>query len=135
MTQGSKPSIRVVSAEIQRGGRYLITQRAAKAVLPLLWEFPGGRVHEHENDAAALVRACRTRIGVAVDVGDLLLEVVHDYRDYVVTLAVYRCSLGERDPWAEGVAALAWVTPTEFENYPFPGADQKTIEKLLRADG
>ncbi len=134
MGHAAKPTIRVVSAEIQRGGRYLITQRAAKAVLPLLWEFPGGRVHDHEDDRTALVRACRTRIGVEVDVGRKLLEVVHNYRDYDVMLAVYRCDLGDREPWAEGVAALSWVMPDEFENYPFPGADQKTIEKLLRAD-
>lgn len=131
MSGVSKPSIRVVSAEIQKKGRYLITQRKARAVLPLLWEFPGGRVHEHETDAEALVRACRTRIGVRVDVGELLLETTHDYRDYTVTLVVYRCHMGDREAWAEGVAALAWVTPEEFENYPFPGADQRTLEKLL----
>jgi 8-oxo-dGTP diphosphatase len=129
-----KPAIRVVSAEIQRDGQYLITQRAAKAVLPLLWEFPGGRVREHEDDAAALRRACRTRIGIEPDVKQMLLEVVHHYRDYTVTLAVYRCDLAGKEPWAEGVAALAWVTPEDFENYPFPGADQKTIEKLVKGD-
>ena len=31
---------RVVSAEISRDGKYLISQRSMKAVLPLLWEFP-----------------------------------------------------------------------------------------------
>ena len=49
-------TIRVVSAVIERGGRYLITQRRATAVLPLLWEFPGGRVEPAETDAAALER-------------------------------------------------------------------------------
>lgn len=134
MPQDDKPSIRVVSAEIQREGRYLITQRSAKAVLPLLWEFPGGRVHDHEDDATALKRACRTRIGIDVEVRDLQLEVVHEYEDYTVTLAVYRCALKGQEPWAEGVAALAWVAPDDFENYPFPGADQKTIEKLLHSE-
>lgn len=133
MTEGSKPTIRVVAAQIQREGRYLITQRMAKAVLPLLWEFPGGRVHDHEDDAGALKRALRTRIGVGADVGERLMEEAHEYRDYVVVLVVYRCDLGEREPWAEGVAALAWVRPEEFEDYPFPGADQRTIEKLLHS--
>jgi 8-oxo-dGTP diphosphatase len=134
MSDGDKPVIRVVTAEIQRDGRYLITQRPAKAVLPLLWEFPGGRVHDHEDDATALRRACRTRIGVDVEVKDLLMEMVHQYPEYVVTLAVYRCEVGALEPWAEGVAAIAWVAPDDFENYPFPGADQRTIEKLLASD-
>ena len=37
-------SIRVVASVVERDGNYLITQRRPEAVLPLLWEFPGGRV-------------------------------------------------------------------------------------------
>jgi 8-oxo-dGTP diphosphatase len=127
-----RKSIRVVSAEIQRAGRYLITQRSAKAVLPMLWEFPGGRVRDGETDEQALVRAVRDRVGVQVDVGKRLLEVVHDYDAYSVTLLVYRCALGHGEPWAENVAALAWVAAEDFADYPFPGADQKTVDALLK---
>ena len=59
---GQTPTIRVVSAEIAVEGRYLITQRSAHAVLPGLWEFPGGRVREGESDAQALVRAVSGRL-------------------------------------------------------------------------
>jgi len=38
--------IRVVAAMIEKDGKYLITQRRPTATLPLLWEFPGGRVEE-----------------------------------------------------------------------------------------
>ena len=41
--------IRVVTAEIRRDGTYLITQRLPSSILPLLWEFPGGRVREGER--------------------------------------------------------------------------------------
>lgn len=130
-----RPSIRVVSAEIQRDHRYLITQRSPKAVLPLLWEFPGGRVREGEDDAEALRRAVRDRIGVTVDVGRRLLEVTHDYDTYSVALLVYRCGLGGQEPWPENVAAIAWVSAEDFADYPFPGADQRTVELLLKSDG
>jgi 8-oxo-dGTP diphosphatase len=126
------PAIRVVSAEIQRGGRYLITQRSPRAVLPMLWEFPGGRVRDGESDDDALARTVRDRVGVQVEVGRRLLEVTHDYDSYSVTLAVYRCNLGDQDPWPENVAALAWVAPEDFADYPFPGADQRTVDLLLR---
>ena len=126
------PTVRVVTAEIQREGRYLINQRKASAVLPLLWEFPGGRVHEGESDVDALQRAVRERIGVDIVVGDRLLETVHEYDDWRVTLLVYSCALGESEPFANNVAALAWVSADEFEDYTFPGADQATIETLLR---
>lgn len=127
------PTIRVVSAEIQRDQRWLICQRSARAVLPMLWEFPGGRVREGETDAEALARCVRGRVGVTPTVGGRLLEVGHDYPDYCVVLAVYRCTIAERDePWAENVAAVAWVAADELSDYPFPGADQRTVELLLR---
>lgn len=127
-----RPTLRVVSAEVQRDGRYLITQRSAKAVLPLLWEFPGGRVREDETDAESLIRAVRYRVGVVVDVGERVLEVRHDYPDYSIVLAVYRCRLSGGEPFAQAVNALAWVAPDEFGDYPFPNADQKTVDQLLR---
>ena len=129
-----RPTIRVVSAEIERDGRWLIVQRSARAVLPMLWEFPGGRVREGETDPEALERSVRERIGVEVTVGGRILEIEHAYDAWSVLLAVYRCKLAPgADPWAENVAALAWVLPEDLADYPFPGADQKTVELLLRA--
>ncbi len=125
-------TLRVVSAEIRRGEEWLLVQRSAHAVLPLLWEFPGGRVREGETDRDALMRAVRFRIGVAPAVGERVLEVRHEYADYEVVLAVYRCELGADEPVARSVQALAWVAPDDFEDYPFPPADQKTVDALLK---
>lgn len=124
-------AIRVVSAEIEREGRFLITRRPAHAVLPNLWEFPGGRVREGERDQEALLRALSARIGCEVDVGELLLEVRHAYDGYDLILAVYRCDAAGREPVCGTVAALAWVPPDELGDYEFPGADQHTVAALL----
>ena len=72
-------TIRVVAAVIERGGDYLITQRRASAVLPLLWEFPGGRVEDGETDADALRREVKHRLGVEVQPGQLISFVSHPY--------------------------------------------------------
>jgi 8-oxo-dGTP diphosphatase len=56
--------IRVVAGVIGRDGSYLITQRRPGAVLPLLWEFPGGRVERSETDTEALQREVKHRLGV-----------------------------------------------------------------------
>ena len=123
-------TIRVVSAEVTRDGCYLLTQRLSTAVLPGLWEFPGGRVRDGEADTEALDRALRDRLGVGATIGECVLEVQHDYDGWSVVMAVYRCEL-HTAPTARRVAALAWVPPDEFGSYPFPGADQKTVEALL----
>ena len=128
----AKEVIRVVAAVIERDGRYLITQRNASAVLPLLWEFPGGRVEHGESDQEALAREVRGRIGTEVVVGGKLGEHVHDYASYEVHLTMYSCSLAPgATPYPAMVNDLRWVTSREFLDYDFPPADEKTMNKLL----
>ena len=127
----TKPHIRVVAAEIERDGRFLITQRRPHATMPLLWEFPGGRVETDETDAAALAREVFDRLGISVEVGEQILLVSHEYADYAIDLAVYRATgAGEVRPLK--VHDFRWVLPEEFDQYEFPGADANTVEQLLR---
>jgi 8-oxo-dGTP diphosphatase len=128
----TKEVIRVVAAVIEHDGRYLITQRNANAVLPMLWEFPGGRVEPDESETTALSREVRLRIGVDVIVGAKLGEHLHDYTTYQVQLTMYKCQLqAEARPYPAAVADLRWVTSREFLDYDFPPADEKTMSKLL----
>ena len=130
-TTSSLRTIRVVAAVIEHEGRYLITQRRPTAVLPLLWEFPGGRVEESETDAAALKREVRHRLAVEIEVGQLISFVSHPYERYVVDLYLYECGIqsGELEPLA--VNAFKWVTSAEFDQYPFTPADEASMNKLL----
>ena len=125
-----QPRIRVVTAEIEQKGAFLITQRRAEAALPLLWEFPGGRVHEGESDTDALKRCLQDRLGVGTVISHKVLEVSQEYSSYRLDMIVYRCGLtGEPQPVR--VKDIAWVHPGEFDLYEFPKADQQTIELLL----
>lgn len=127
-----KPHIRVVAAEISRDGRYLITQRRPEATLPLLWEFPGGRVEDGESDAEALRRELLGRLGITAEIGEQLLLVSHEYESYTIELAVFRATT--LDEVVEGrVHDHRWVLPEEFDQYEFPGADAQTVELLLEA--
>ena len=126
------PHLRVVAAVIARNDRYLITQRRPTAVLPDLWEFPGGRVEENESDVEALKREVRERVGVEVEVGNCIGRRTHDYDGYSVDLALYQATLAPgAEPRAVRVADCRWVTSGEFEKYRFPAADQATMDLLL----
>jgi 8-oxo-dGTP diphosphatase len=124
-------TIRVVAAVIDDGGRYLITQRRPTAVLPLLWEFPGGRVEESETDATALEREVRHRLGVAIQVGQLISFVSHPYERYTVDLYLYDCRITEGEPKPLAVHDFKWVKSSEFDKYPFTPADEASMNKLL----
>jgi 8-oxo-dGTP diphosphatase len=124
-------TIRVVAAVLEKEGRYLITQRRATAVLPLMWEFPGGRVEDNETDAQALKREVRHRLGAEIDVGKLISFVSHPYEHYVVDLFLYECTLRSGTLEARMVNGFKWVTSAEFDQYPFTPADEASMNKLL----
>jgi 8-oxo-dGTP diphosphatase len=124
-------TIRVVAAVVERDGKYLITQRRASAVLPLLWEFPGGRVEEGETDAQALRREVLHRLGVEVDCRELISFVSHPYDHYVVDLFLYECALLGADLRPLAVTDYRWVASSDFDQYTFTPADEASMSKLL----
>ena len=128
---GARRTIRVVAAVLEKDGKYLITQRRASAVLPLMWEFPGGRVEEGETDALALKREVLHRLGASVEVGKLISFVSHPYEGYVVDLFLYECSLtgGRLEP--ANVHRFDWVSSADFDKYPFTPADEASMNQLL----
>jgi 8-oxo-dGTP diphosphatase len=128
------PCIRVVAAMLEKDGCYLITQRRPGASLPLLWEFPGGRVENGESDAQALTREISEELGLEIEVGERAVQVHHVYSAYEIDFAVYRCTVkqgsvphGRVDdhPWHR------WVKPQDLDKYQFPPADEKTLAQLL----
>jgi 8-oxo-dGTP diphosphatase len=125
------PTIRVVAAVIEQDGNYLITQRRPTAVLPLMWEFPGGRVEPGEADSAALEREVKHRLGVHVETGQLISFVSHPYDRYVVDLYLYECRITQGRPTMANVNAFQWVPSADFDQYPFTPADELSMNKLL----
>jgi len=124
-------TIRVVAAVVERGGRYLITQRRPNAVLPGLWEFPGGRVETGESDADALRCEMRECLDADVEVGQLISFVSHRYEHYTVDLHLYECRLVSEELVPQAVHQYRWVTSAEFDQYEFTPADEASMNKLL----
>ncbi len=132
----TRRQIRVVGAMLEREpGRYLITQRSKNASLPLLWEFPGGRVQEGETDEGALVRELKERLELEVVVAAQAMATHHIYPAYEVDFRVFFCRLeGAAEPSHGKVNDHRWVTLEEMGSYKFPDADARTLEKLLDLD-
>lgn len=117
-------------------GRYLITQRSTASSLPLLWEFPGGRAHDGEDDRAALARELKERLELDVVVGEQAMATHHEYEHYDVDFRVFPCRLKDAgQPVShQRVNDHRWVTLAETSEYQFPDADQRTLSKLLEVD-
>ena len=117
-------------------GRYLITQRSKTASLPLLWEFPGGRVNDGEAEVDALRRELHERLGLDVTVGELAMATHHDYETYAVDFRVFHCQLAKagQEPHHQRVNDHRWVALDEMGEFKFPDADARTLARLLDLD-
>lgn len=133
----SRRQIRVVGAMLEKEpGRYLITQRQKTASLPLLWEFPGGRVHEGEGDEDALKRELKERLGLDVIVDEAAGSTHHEYPTYDLDFRVFHCRLTSPSQTVSHakVNDHRWVALEEMSQFKFPDADARTLAKLLDLD-
>lgn len=110
----------------------LITQRPAQAHLGGLWEFPGGKREEGESFEQCLRRELVEELGIEVTAGELLEDLTYNYPQKTVRLKFFRCSLKQGEPRAVGCADLRWVTREQLNNYTFPPADARLLDRLSR---
>ncbi len=125
-------STAVVAALIWKGSRFLICQRPAHKARGLLWEFPGGKVEPGETPEAALVRECREELDVTVSVGDVFMDVIHEYPDLTVRLTLYHAAIARGVPKLLEHHDLRWITPAEIPQFDFCPADVEILERITR---
>lgn len=121
--------IPVVCAVIERNGYVLVAQRPANKLMPLKWEFPGGKVEPGEDPAAAIVREIREELGCAIQITRVLPPFIHDYKTVVIEMIPFGCRLapGSPEPHAHEHVALAWVSPTDLPGYDLAAADWPVV--------
>jgi len=132
MTRASKP-IDVAAGLVFRDGRLLITRRAAKAHLGGLWEFPGGKREPGETFVRCLRRELREELGIEVEVGYVVSDLVHHYPERSVRLKFLQCRWIRHEPRPILCDELAWITAAQLGDYAFPAADKRLLAKLRRS--
>jgi 8-oxo-dGTP diphosphatase len=70
---------RVVAALIFQNEKILVCQRTRHQVMPLKWEFPGGKIEEGEQPRDALHRELEEELGIDAVIGDEASRIVHTY--------------------------------------------------------
>ena len=128
--KGREQMTEVVAALIWDGDRFLACQRPANKARGLLWEFVGGKVEPGETGIQALIRECREELDVTVRVGDIFMEVTHEYPDLTIHLTLYNAVIAEGDPKKLEHNDLRWITPAQIDEYAFCPADEVILERL-----
>jgi len=125
----------VVAALIWQGEQFMICQRPAHKARGLLWEFVGGKVEPGETREQALIRECREELAVTVAVGDVFMEVVHEYPDLTVHLTLFNAVIVEGVPQMLEHNDIRWITPCEIPMFDFCPADVEILAEIRKKAG
>jgi 8-oxo-dGTP diphosphatase len=120
----------VVAALVWDNEKFMICQRPANKARPLLWEFVGGKVEPGETKEQALIRECQEELAITLSVGEVFMEVVHEYPDITIRLTLFNATIAEGIPQKLEHNDIQWITPAEIPNYDFCPADKDILAKI-----
>ena len=120
----------VVAALIWKNNKFMICQRPAHKARGLLWEFVGGKVEPGETKEQALIRECREELAVTLTVGDVFMDVTHEYPDLTVHLTLFNATIAEGIPQKLEHNDIRWITPSEIPNFEFCLADVEIPKRI-----
>ena len=120
----------VVAALIWDGNRFMACQRPAHKTRGLLWEFVGGKVEPGETREEALIRECREELAVTLSVGDVFMEVTHEYPDMTVHLTLFHATIAEGIPQKLEHNDIRWITAAQIQDYDFCPADVEILKEI-----
>ena len=122
----------VVAALIWDHDKFMICQRPATKARALLWEFVGGKVESGETKEQALIRECREELAITLSVGDVFMDVIHEYPDLTVHLTLFNATIAEGEPQKLEHNDIRWITPSEIQNYEFCPADEEILKEITK---
>ena len=123
----------VVAALIWDKNKFMICQRPANKARGLLWEFVGGKVEPGETKQQALIRECREELAITLSVGEIFMDVVHEYPDLTVHLTLFYAFIAEGVPQKLEHNDIRWITVDETPQYDFCPADETILAKIKEA--
>jgi len=121
----------VVAALIIRDSKILICQRTEDQVMPLKWEFPGGKVERDEDLKDALRRELEEELGIDAVIGRKVAAIQHTYANGTsLALYFYRVDQFKREIQNRIFRDVRWIDRQELPTYDFLEADVKLVRDI-----
>ena len=115
----------IAIAVVEWQDQFLVGRRTAGKPLAGFWEFPGGRVEQHESPADAAVRECFEETGLDVSVVRPYPVVDYQYEHGPVRLFFFACRL--QDPRRAPKSPFRWVARRDLSQLEFPPANRNVL--------
>jgi 8-oxo-dGTP diphosphatase len=125
---------RVVAAIILKDGKILVCQRTRHQVMPLKWEFPGGKIETGEQPRDALRRELDEELGIDATVGEEVARIQHNYKGGgSVELRFYVVKQYSGEIENRIFQDVQWADRKTLPEYDFLESDLQLVKDL--ADG
>jgi 8-oxo-dGTP diphosphatase len=125
------PMKRVVAALIVKDGKILICQRTRHQVMPLKWEFPGGKIEPGEQPRDALRRELEEELGIDALIGEEVARIRHNYSGGgAVELRFYAVHQYTGELENRIFRDVQWAERKELPTYDFLEADLGLVKDL-----
>ena len=108
----------------------MICQRPAHKARGLLWEFVGGKVEQGETKEKALIRECKEELDILISVGDVFMDIIHEYPDLTVHLTLFNATITDGEPQKLEHNDIKWIAPSEILNFEFCPADKEILARI-----
>jgi len=115
-----------------REGYVFIQRRPDNGLLGGLWEFPGGKKEGQESLEETCRREMKEELGAVVDIQSHFHTLSHAYTHFRITLTAFTCSIRRGTPVSTRNLATRWVPIEALDEFAFPRANRRLIEKLQR---
>lgn len=119
----------VVAAIIEHNHKILIARRKPEKKFGGLWEFPGGKIEQHEEPEVALARELTEELGINAKIGKFIGRVT--LPENKIAMSAYEVKYFSGEITLLDHSECKWVKHNELSNYEYAPADIPLIEKYL----
>jgi len=131
LTKKKTPEYNVVTGVVWKNDKFLIMLRDNKKHLGGLWEFPGGKIKNGENQIEALGREIKEECGLDVNIENKIGSFKHVYSHFSINMTSFHCKIknGSR---LKTQQSHNWIDPSQINDFVFPKANHKIFSLMLK---
>jgi len=124
------PHYTVCAAVIIKAGQVLLKQREQQGMLGGLWEYPGGKIENSDQDLTdCLRRELEQKTGLKIAVGEKIGLFPHSYTHFKISLHSFYCDTNKALP-AVLPRNFTWVPLEDLKDHPM-GKVARQITDLI----
>lgn len=123
--------IKVACAIIERDGKILAAQRSEKMILPLKWEFPGGKVNEGEKAEECIVREIKEELDINIGIKNKLTSYIHEYDNVSIELIPFVCYIISGEMKLKEHKDIIWDYAENLLNLNWADADVNALNEYI----